>query len=275
MIDLTKVVDVIIIGASKEGINTAIQLAKKNLKINIVIISKDFKKWTSKYPQFPNIYKIEQEAVYINFNRGLYGVFLQDNSKLFSCNLIIATETKMSPLKVKNKIITEVYNKITDAPKPTPESQAVVIGQDDAAVKLAIAAAKKYLYVYLCAETLKLLCNKDLKEKFSKVKNIALLPSCKIINSSTDKEGNLKDITLDTYATIRCNVIFMIGQNEPDIAYIPTKFVSLDDSKAIITDEYNNSVKIPGIYAVGKCNANYKKSMVSKMCDMIIEKINK
>ena len=126
----------------------------------------------------------------------------------------------MAPLKVKNKTLSEVYNKITDAPKAGPESQAVVIGHDDAAVKLAIAAAKKYMYVYLCAESLKLNCKEELKEKFSKVKNIALLPGCKITNFSTDKEGNLKDITLDTYATVRCNVIFMLGKSEPDLSYI-------------------------------------------------------
>jgi len=78
MLDLTKVIDVIIIGASKEGINTAIQLAKKDSNINIVIVSKDFNKWTSKYPQFPNIHRIEQEAFYTTFNRGLYGVYLKD-----------------------------------------------------------------------------------------------------------------------------------------------------------------------------------------------------
>ena len=60
MLDLTKVIDVIIIGASKEGINTAVQLAKKDSNINIVIVSKDFNKWTSKYPQFPNNKTIQQ-----------------------------------------------------------------------------------------------------------------------------------------------------------------------------------------------------------------------
>lgn len=275
MLDLTKVIDVIIIGASKEGINTAIQLAKKDPNINIAIISKNFNKWTSKYPQFPNIYKIEQEAFYITFNRGLYGVYLKDNNRLFSCNLVIATETKMAPLKIKNKTLSEVYNKIADAPKAGPESQAVVIGHDDAAVKLAIAAAKKYMYVYLCAESLKLNCKEELKEKFSKVKNIALLPGCKITNFSTDKEGNLKDITLDTYATVRCNVVFMLGKSEPDLSYISTKFISLNENKAIITGDYNNSLKIPGIYAVGGCNADYKKSALSKMCDLIIERIKR
>ena len=275
MLDLTKVIDVIIIGASKEGINTAVQLAKKDPNINIAIISKNFNKWTSKYPQFPNIYKIEQEAFYITFNRGLYGVYLKDNNRLFSCNLVIATETKMAPLKVKNKTLSEVYNKIADAPKAGPESQAVVIGHDDAAVKLAIAAAKKYMYVYLCAELLKLNCKEELKEKFSKVKNIALLPGCKITNFSTDKEGNLKDITLDTYATVRCNVVFMLGKSEPDLSYISTKFISLNENKAIITGDYNNSLKIPGIYAVGGCNAEYKKSALSKMCDLIIERIKR
>lgn len=275
MLDLTKVIDVIIIGASKEGISTAVQLAKKDSNINIVIVSKNFNKWTSKYPQFPNIHRIEQEAFYTTFNRGLYGIYLKDNTKLFSCNLIIATETKMAPLKVKNKTLSEVYNKITDAPKLGPEAQAIVIGHDAAAVKLAIAAAKKYMYVYLCAESLKLSCKEELKEKFSKVKNIALLPGCKITNFSTDKEGNLKDITLDTYATIRCNAVFMLGKSEPDLSYISTKFISLDENKAIITGDLNNSIKIPGIYAVGGCNANYKKAALSKMCDSIIEKIIK
>lgn len=274
MLDLTKVIDVIIIGASKEGINVAVQLAKKDSNINIAIVSKEFSKWNNKYSEFPNIYKIEQEVTYTTFNRGLYGIYLKNNDRLFSCNLIIATETKLIPLKIKTKTI-EVYDNLIDAPKPASDSQAVVIGQDDTAVKLAIAAAKKYMYVYLCAESLKLSCKEDLKEKFSKVKNIALLPGCKITNFSTDKEGNLKDITLDTYATIRCNTIFMFNQKEPDLYYLPNKFISTNEDKAILTDELNESIKLKGIYAVGACSANYNKKALPKMCDQIIASIHK
>lgn len=275
MLDLTKVIDVIIIGASKEGIETAVQLAKKAPNINIVLISKNFKKWSTKYPQLPNIYKIEQEAFYTSFNRGLYGVYLKDNTKLFSCNLIVASGTKMVPLKVKNKPAVEVYSDIVNVPKIQKDSQAVVIGQDDTAVKLAIAASKKYLYVYLCSETLKLECSEKLKEKFSKIKNIALLPSCKITNYSLDRDGNLKDITLDTYATIRCDVIFMHGSKEPDFYYLSNKFVSINENKAIIVGDYNNSIKLPGIYAVGDCSADYRKAAINKMCDQIINNLRK
>lgn len=274
MLDITKVIDVIVIGASKEGINVAIKLAQKDPKINVAIVSKDFKNWSSKYPQPANVYKIEQEVTYTTFNRGLYGIYLKDSTRLFSCNLVIATETKSSPLKIKTRSI-EVYDNLTKAPKAGTDDQAVIIGQNDVAVKLAIAASKKYRYVYLCAESLKLNCKEDLKVKFSKVKNIALLPGCKITNFSTDKDGKLKDITLDTYATVRCNVIFMFSQKEPDTYYLPNKFISTNENKAIITDEINESVKIKGIYVVGACNANYKKKAILKMCDHIIEKLSK
>ena len=275
MLDLTKVIDVIIIGASKEGIETAVQLAKKAPNINIVLVSKNFKKWSSKYSQFSNIYKIEQEVFYTTFNRGLYGIYLKDNTKLFSCNLIIASGLKSTPLKIKNKPAIEVYANVCDAPKIQNDFQAVVIGQDDKAVKLALDVAKKYMYVYLCAETIKLDCSEKLKEKFSKVKNIALLPGCKIINYSLDKDGNLKDITLDTYATVRCNNIFMQGNREPDLYYISNKFISLNENKAIIVGDYNNSLKLPGIYVVGNCSADYKKSAVPKMCEQIINNLTK
>ena len=69
--------------------------------------------------------------------------------------------------------------------------------------------------------------------------------------------------------------MFMLGKSEPDLSYISTKFISLNENKAIITGEYNNSLKIPGIYAVGGCNAEYKKSSLSKMCDLIIERIKR
>jgi thioredoxin reductase len=181
----------------------------------------------------------------------------------------------MVPLKVKNKPAVEVYSDIVDAPKIQKDSQAVVIGQHDTAVKLAIAASKKYLYVYLCSEPLKLECSEKLKEKFSKIKNIALLPSCKITNYSLDRDGNLKDITLDTYATIRCDVIFMHGSKEPDFYYLSNKFVSINENKAIIVGDYNNSIKLPGIYAVGGCSADYRKAAINKMCDQIINNLRK
>lgn len=275
MIDISKVIDVIIVGASKEGIATAVQLAQKDSNINIVIVSKDFEQWTAKYPLLENIHRIQQEAIYTSFNRGLYGVYLKDNTKIFSCNLIIATGTKPTPIKIKNRIISDFYTKVTDAPKAGADEQAVVIGHDDTAVKLAMSASRKYRYVYLCSEAVRLECSVALKEKFSKVKNIALLPGCKITNFSTNKEGHLKDITLDTYATVRCDVVFMDGPREPDIYYLSTKFVTLDENKAIITGEFNNSVRIPGIYVVGTCSANYKKNAVGKMCEQIIQRIKK
>lgn len=275
MIDISKVIDVIIVGASKEGIATAVQLAQKDSNINIVIVSKDFEQWTAKYPLLENIHRIRQEAIYTSFNRGLYGVYLKDNTKIFSCNLIIATGTKPTPIKIKNRIISDFYTRVTDAPKAGADEQAVVIGHDDTAVKLATSASRKYRYVYLCSEAVRLECSAALKEKFSKVKNIALLPGCKITNFSTNKEGHLKDITLDTYATVRCDVVFMDGPREPDIYYLSTKFVTLDENKAIITGEFNNSIRIPGIYVVGACSANYKKNAVGKMCEQIIQRIKK
>ena len=70
MIDISKVIDVIIVGASKEGIATAVQLAQKDSNINIVIVSKDFEQWTAKYPLLENIHRIQQiidaAAVYVN-----------------------------------------------------------------------------------------------------------------------------------------------------------------------------------------------------------------
>ena len=117
MIDISKVIDVIIVGASKEGIATAVQLAQKDSNINIVIVSKDFEQWTAKYPLLENIHRIQQEAIYTSFNRGLYGVYLKDNTKIFSCNLIIATGTKPTPIKIKNRIISDFYTRVTDAPK--------------------------------------------------------------------------------------------------------------------------------------------------------------
>lgn len=275
MIDISKVIDVIIIGASREGVTVATQLAQKDPNINIVIVSKDFKHWTAKYPQLDNIHRIEQEAIYTSFNRGLYGVYLKDNTKIFSCNLIIATGTKPTPIKIKNKVISDFYTRVTDAPKAGADEQAVVIGHNEAAVKLAMSASRKYRYVYLCSEAVRLECSETLKDKFSKIKNIALLPGCRITNFSNNKEGHLKDITLDTYATVRCDVVFMDGPREPDIYYLSTKFVALDENKAIVTGEFNNSVRIPGIYVVGACSANYKKAAVGKMCDQIIQRIKK
>ena len=67
----------------------------------------------------------------------------------------------------------------------------------------------------------------------------------------------------------------MFSQKEPDIYYLPNKFVSINENKAIITDEINESVKIKGIYAVGACNADYKKKAIVKMCDQIIKKLKK
>jgi hypothetical protein len=67
----------------------------------------------------------------------------------------------------------------------------------------------------------------------------------------------------------------MHGNKEPDIYYISSKFVSLNDNKTIIVGNYNNSIKLPGIYVVGECSADYKKVALPKMCDQIINSLNK
>jgi thioredoxin reductase len=135
--------------------------------------------------------------------------------------------------------------------------------------------AKRFYYVYFCTAEFELKCSKRLCKKINETANLVHLPGCNITSCKNDKYGNLMEVTLDTYATVRCNSIFMQGNREPDLYYISNKFISLNENKAIIVGDYNNSLKLPGIYVVGNCSADYKKSAVPKMCEQIINNLTK
>lgn len=265
--------DILVIGDSLEGALAIQTLAKLNQNVSIALISKKLNN-TKKYKNISNLTILELEAVHVVFNRGLYILYASDQKDTYticSCNLIVATGAKTMPLVISEKLTLPVYHRIESAPKISKDSQVIVVGNDTETVKLALKAATKYKYVYLCNNLFNLNCSTKLLEKLESVDNIVILPSCKIIDYKL-KNDKLLEITLDTYSVINCSYVFAAMPRKSDISWIPTNFIELDNDK-IVTNELNAVDKLPGLYAIGECSYNFKKNSLVDMSKTILNKV--
>ena len=103
----TKIYDVIIIGASKQGLALAELLENTG---SVALVSSNFVHKSKKQP-LPNTDLIENEVIYLSYIHGLFGVSLNNKDSLFGKRLVFATGTKPKKLNLKNpKTFSEKLN---------------------------------------------------------------------------------------------------------------------------------------------------------------------
>ena len=167
--------DIIIIGDSQEGHTVLKQVASTRPTIKIAFVSREFKTKTTH--DFINLEYIRNEVIFTDYKNRLFGCYLKNGDRLYSTHLVIATGISYAPLLLDNKAVPGVFNTTSDISKLAKNLQAVVLCNSEADVKLALAVAKKYKYVYLCTKTFRFCTSGSLKKRLAETPNIAVLPN--------------------------------------------------------------------------------------------------
>jgi thioredoxin reductase len=256
--------DVIVIGASEEGINFCTQLINKTKDVKVALVSRNF----NRPVEVDNITKINQEVIFSSYIYGLISLTLADRTQIFGKNVVIAVGTKPVKSTLKNSNIKYNLNDL----KASKTSPVVVAGNDTLAVKYALALAKKFKYVYLCSNTLNLECEKKYIKKLENVANIVHLPNCNIIGCKNNKDGSLAEAQLDTYSSIKCAALVMSLGRNPDNSGLSKRMIDVDSEGYIITKEFNETTIIPGIYAIGACTRHGIKNKLLPIINHLINK---
>ena len=255
--------DVVVLGASAEGIALCEYIKAKSPTKKVALVSKHFN-FVKPNNKLADTKLITGTSVYSSFNHGLVILTLKDNSLVVGKNLVIATGA--APVKStadrfkNNKAICYNPREITVNPKNKP---AVVYGDGADAVKFALSMAKKFKYVYLCSSVFKLECDAKLLKKLNEVANIVHLPNCHIVSSKTDKDGKLCEVTLNTYDTIKCVALVLALGRTPDVNGVDPRMIELDQDKYIMINMHHQSTKVPNIYAIGECTKHNTKRSIT------------
>jgi thioredoxin reductase len=259
---MNRLYDVIIIGASDEGINFCEQLLEKTVDLKVALVSKTF----NKPVEIEGLTKITGEVIFSSYNRGLIGLTLADRTQIFGLNVVVAVGTKPIKSTLKNNNIK--YN-LTDI-KAAKTSPAVVVGNNNLAVTYALALSKKFKYVYLCSSTVDLDCEAKYRKKLENTANIVHLPNCNVISCKNDKDGNLAEVQLDTYSSIRCSALIMSLGRMPDNSGLSNRMISVDSEGYIRTKEFNTTTIVPKIYAIGTCTRGGTKNRLGPVINHLI-----
>lgn len=259
---MSQLYDVIVIGASEEGISFCEQLLAKTVGLKVALVSRNF----TRPVEIAGLTKITGEVIFSSYNRGMIGLTLHDRTQVFGINVVIAVGTKPIKSSLKNSNIQ--YN-LTDL-KTSKSSPAVVVGNDNLAVNYALTMAKKFKYVYLCSSTIELDCNNKYLKKLENVANIVHLPNCNVIGCKNDKDGNLVEIQLDTYSAIRCSALVMSLGRTPDSSGLSKRMIEVDADGYIITKEFNTTTIVPKIYAIGTCTRSSTKNRLLPIVNHLI-----
>ena len=254
-----KIFDVIIVGASYEGIALCEYLAAKNSALKIALVSSNFSNCKPRQT-LDTIVKIEHTVIYSSYVHGLIGFELDDSSKIFGLNAIIATGSK--PIKLDFDC-EQIYYKTADVKRATKNNQAVIIGDSAKAIHAAFWAAKKFKYVYLCSPAFTLDGSREELLKLQSTENIVHLPNCYITECKKNRYGNLSEVTLSTYDTIRCNSIIAITDRLPDVPQLNPVMIKKDSEGYIEVNHLGETPIVPKLFALGACTKYNSKRNIT------------
>jgi len=261
--------NVIIIGASKEGLGLAKDLSKQNPALKIAIISETLDNIATKY-KLDNITYVKGTALDLKYLHGAGVVYLNQTTAYFGENIVVATGEQAieDPTLVGNFVHYSTQDIITSTPV---KMAAVVFGKDYNTINDAIALSRKFKYVYLCDETNKLETLYQ-KQIFARYDNIAYLPRCTIKQYSLSKQGNLESVELSTYETLNCNAILVSLGTHPDTDKLQSTFIKKDKNGYIIVDSNGLIPGLDNVYAIGKCT-KYNKKTTQAVLNMLKNKL--
>ncbi|MBP5468352.1 MAG: FAD-dependent oxidoreductase [Candidatus Riflebacteria bacterium] len=258
--------DVVVLGASNEGIALCEYIKTKAPEKNVALVSRHFN-FVKPNNKLADTVLITGDSAFSSYVKGLVVLTLKNKKTVCGKNLVIATgATPIKTTTLKN-------NNICYSPrdlKPAKMKPAIVYGDGTTAVKYSLQMAKKFKYVYLCSDTFKLNCESKLARRLNDTANIVHLPNCHITTCKNNKDGNLCEVTLDTYDTINCSALVMALGRMPDVNGIDTKMVELDQDRYIKINSLHQTTKVPNIYAIGECTRHNTKRSITTVGSRLV-----
>lgn len=258
--------DVIIVGDSKEGNAAVKNIAGANRKIKVAFISREFKNTTTR--DFLNVEYINGEIIFTDYNNRLFCCYLNTGERHYCTHLIIASGLGYSPFVVGNTSVPGVFNTINEIPKAAKHQVAIVVGNQIADTKLALAVAKKYKYVYMCTESMGIVVNERIAKKLDSTDNLLILKNASIAKVAFE-DDTIMQVTLDNYAKITCNAIFARTAAEPETAFVSEKLISKENGY-LNTASNSQSTLVPKCFAIGNCTTKCTKKMQAAMVETIL-----
>ena len=238
--------DVIVIGASIDGIKLCQYLNKENPDFKVALVSKNFKNLTKKYKlSFTKLFT--NEVIYTNYAKRLFNITLNDRSTLISKYIVVAA--KRTPIINKELKAAGILYHPSELPSASKNRQLVICGTTRDTINYALQLNKKFKYIYICTET-NVANNEDLL-KLKEFHNIVYLPNCKIISYKLDKTKHLQEITLDTYSKIHCKDLLGAYGRQPKISGINSQFIAFDENNYAIVNDNRESIKLSNVYIIG------------------------
>lgn len=264
---MNRQVDIIVVGDSKCGNEVIKILAGYKPSLQIAFVSREFKSTTTH--DFLNVEYIKEEVIFTDYKNRLFGCYLKNGDRLYCTHLVIATGLKYKPFMVGSKKVPNVFNNVEELPKHSKDLPAVVLGQNNADAKFALAVAKKFKHVYLCTESLEI---KDITpanlKKINEAKNLIVLPNTYILKVSLT-DNTLKSIELNNYSVLTCSAIFVKTESAPETSFISNKLIGKTETGHLETDAKGESVLVPKCFAIGNCCKKYTKKLQQKMLEAI------
>lgn len=253
-----KIYDVIIIGASEEGLALSEYLMKRAPTLKLAIVSKNFNNLSEKH-KLDNVLYLQKEVIFSSYMRGLIGFTLADRTNIYCTNAVIATGSTPEHLAFESN---NIYYKIADVKNTSKSRQVIVLGEDREAIQTAEWAAKKFRYVYLCSKSMRLAASQKELDKLARIENIVHLPNCYPVSFKNDNNGNLVETTLSTYDTIRSDAIIAITKRKPDIPRLYEKMIEIRDGYIVI-NHFGETPIISKIFALGACTKYTSKRNIT------------
>jgi thioredoxin reductase len=170
---------------------------------------------------------------------------------------------------IGTKKVPNVFNTLEEFPKHSKDLPAIVIGQNNSDVKLALAVAKKFSHVYLCTEQLNIEgITQANQKKLLETKNLVILPNTNITKVYLLDDA-LKSVELSNYSIVTCSAIFVKTEAIPEVDFVSDKLIKKNETGYLKTSNIAESTLVPKCFAIGNCCEKYTKKTQQQMIDAI------
>lgn len=253
----------LVVGATAEGINAYLDL--KTVEDNTYFVS-------AKYNgSFTDDHFINKRAVLARYRYGLIDVYLEDNSRITCQKLILAIGDSVSrdlpPMKAGSEFIE--FNIDFDNLTLSDHANVFIYGKNKQVIDWYKQLADKAETVIVGFSDEELNFTKTqmkVLEKGLMNHKLGLLPNCTI--NKIEVEGSRYLVSLSTLAQILCEKVYISTDRKPEKIEFMQDLISYNKNETVQIDSDGQSVKTPGIFAIGACaglNSKQSKQVIKTL----------